>query len=171
VIAVVLSAPAAQTAGTAFLAPPGTCGEAEGTPGAATGAQRRALVCLVNWARHRAGLGPVARSLPLSRAASRKGRDVVRCDDFSHTPCGAAASAAVRAVGYRFSRWGENLFVGTGELGSPRTAVESWLLSPPHRRTMFAQGFADAGVAVIQPRSFKGVNGASLWVLELARPA
>jgi uncharacterized protein YkwD len=160
---------AAPTGATAELAPPGACPGGESTAVAVV-TQHRALVCLVNWARRAAGLGPVGSSHLLSRAAAVKGLDVVRCDDFSHTPCGKSPTAAVRRSGYRFSSWGENLFFGTDELGTARTAVQAWLQSPSHRRTLLARGFAHVGVALLRPQSLEGSGSVSLWVLELARP-
>jgi uncharacterized protein YkwD len=169
VVAAVLAISAAVAAPVASLPPRGACRAAESTA-ATSRAQQDALVCLVNWARRSAGLAPVTPSTVLARAAGTKGRYVVRCDDFSHTPCGLAASAAVSASGYRFTMWGENLFFGTGELGTPRRAMEAWLASPPHRRTLLTRGFAHVGVALLRPPLLDGAGGVSLWVLELAQP-
>jgi uncharacterized protein YkwD len=160
---------AATTAPSAYLAPAGACPGAETTT-AAVAAQYRALVCLVNWARREAHLGPVTQSPSLTRAAVAKGLDVVRCNDFSHTACGKPPTAAVRGSGYHFSAWGENLFFGTDDLGAPRTAVQAWLNSPPHRQTLLARHFSHAGVALLRPQSLAGSSDASLWVLQLASP-
>jgi uncharacterized protein YkwD len=153
----------------AYMAPPGTCPGGESTA-TAIPTQYRALVCLVNWARRQARLGAVKPSVTLSRAATAKGLDVVRCNDFSHTACGKPPTAAVRGSGYRYSSWGENLFLGTDELGTARMAVQSWLQSPPHRRTLLARDFAHVGIALLRPESLAGSPGVSLWVLQLARP-
>jgi uncharacterized protein YkwD len=165
----VLAVSAAVAAPVASLPPRGACPAAESTA-ATPRAQQDALVCLVNWARRSVGLAPVTASTVLARAASTKALSVVRCHDFSHTPCGLRATAAVSASGYRFAMWGENLFFGTGELGTPRRAVEAWLASPPHRRTLLDRGFAHVGVALLHPPLLEGASDASLWVLELAQP-
>jgi uncharacterized protein YkwD len=162
----VLAAPA-RTA--AYMAPPGACPGGESTA-AAIPTQYRALICLVNWARRQAHLGAVKPSVTLSHAATAKGLDVVRCNDFSHTACGKPPTAAVRGSGYRYSTWGENLFFGSDELGTARIAVQSWLQSPTHRRTLLARDFAHVGVAVLRPELLAGSPGVSLWVLQLARP-
>jgi uncharacterized protein YkwD len=165
----IVTVSSAAAARVAHLPPRGACAASESIA-ATPQAQRAALVCLVNWARRSAGLAPVASSTILARAAGTKAQYVVRCDDFSHTPCGLRATAAVSASGYRFVMWGENLFFGTGELGTPRRAMEAWLASPPHRRTLLTRGFAHVGVALLRPPLLEGAGGVSLWVLELARP-
>src|SRR5262245_57153364 len=92
---------AATGSPTPYLAPARACpGSTRISQDAAT--QHRALVCLVNWARQRAGLAPLRRNAALSRAAGAKADAIVACDDFSHTPCGRDSTASTTAAGYRF---------------------------------------------------------------------
>jgi uncharacterized protein YkwD len=153
---------------TDYLAPPSACwGSTDLRAGGDV--HRRALVCLVNWARHRAGLRPLAPHPALTRAAAAKGARIVSCGEFSHAPCGTAATAATVAAGYRFRLWAENLYWGSQELGTPRAAMEAWLLSPPHREQVFARGVRDAGSGRIRTPAFAGARDVTVWVLELGR--
>jgi uncharacterized protein YkwD len=140
------------------LAPSARC-----TSNAAAG-QRPALLCLVNWARAVNGAAPLRLAGSLSRAAEAKGAAIARCNHFSHGPCGADPVAAVRAAGYPFRAWGENLYWGSGPLGSARNAVRGWLRSPPHRSSMLDPRFRELGFAAV---SWPGRG--TIWVLELGR--
>jgi uncharacterized protein YkwD len=153
---------------TEYLAPPRACVGAMET-GGSVAAQRGALVCLINWARRRAGLRPVAHHRVLSRAAEAKAARIVRCGEFSHAPCGTPVTACTIAAGYRFAVWAENLYWGSQELGTPRAAMQAWLLSPPHREHVFARGVRDAGIGRIHTSRFAGASDVTLWVLEVGR--
>ena len=155
---------------TDYLAPPGACAGSTDSAGS-IGAQRRALVCLVNWARRRAGLTPVRHHRALGRAAEAKVATIVSCGDFSHAPCGTAATASTVAAGYRYRLWSENLYWGSQELGTPRAAMQAWLLSPPHRENVFGRGVRDAGIGRVYTSSFAGVQNVTVWALEMGRRA
>src|SRR5262245_58406565 len=131
--------------------------------------RRQALLCLVNHARAASGLAPVRGSGTLAGVARAKGRDVVACSDFSHTPCGKGAFAHMVSSGFPFRLVGENLFVSQQPIGSARDAFVAWLQSPQHRRLMFLPRFSHAGSAVFQLQSFSGMSRVELWVLELAQ--
>src|SRR5690349_2226529 len=53
-------------------------------------AQQKAMHCLINYARSRAGSGGLHSSKALEKAAGRKSHDVAACG-FSHTACGNPA--------------------------------------------------------------------------------
>jgi uncharacterized protein YkwD len=130
-------------------------------------AQRRALLCLVNVARARAGLRPLIADPVLAESAAAKAADIARCQDFAHDPCGTGASRAARALGYR-GAWGENLYIGTGRLGTPRAAMEGWLSSPGHRENLFRPQLRSSGIARRAGASTSAggrrITGAVLWV-------
>ncbi len=144
------------------LAPAGSCGTAAeaGTAGAA-------VLCFVNWARRSHGLAPVARSELLERAAIDKAGAIVRCADFSHTPCGVPSTAAVTGVGYRYRMWGETLYSDDGAGNTPRAAVRAWLESPPHRAVLLERTFREAGSVQVVHRDPSFPAPAGVWVLEL----
>ena len=109
-------------------------GELASTARCASAQARSALLCYVNFARAANGAGLLRQASTLGSAARAKGGAIVRCGDFSHGPCGSDPTAAVRSSGYGFRLWGENLYWGSGPLGSARNAVGGWLRSPAHRR-------------------------------------
>ena len=153
---------------TDYLAPPSACAGATRV-GANTATQRSALVCLVNWARRRAGLAPVAHHRALGQAAETKAASIVSCGDFSHEPCGTSATAPTVASGYRFAYWAENIYWGSQRLGAPRDAMLAWLLSPPHREHVFARSVRDAGIGRARASTFAGARNVTVWVLEVGR--
>jgi uncharacterized protein YkwD len=118
----------------AYLAPAAVC--TGGKSGGSSSAQARAVTCLVNWARAREGVRKLVPRRSLERAAAMKSRVVAECGQLSHTPCGSDASAEVRAAGYRFAHFGENLFAGPWGKVGPRAVVTAWLRSPSHRANL-----------------------------------
>lgn len=154
---------------TTYLAPVGTCTEAENAA-AAPLAQRSAVRCLVNWARVQDSSRRLAPSRALRRAAALKGQKVAECNQFSHTPCDADVTAAVRASGYRFSTFGENLYAATGGSSSAREVVAAWLRSPSHRATLLHPGFRDLGAARVEAANLLGSDRAIVWVTAFAAP-
>jgi uncharacterized protein YkwD len=129
--------------------------------------QEEAMRCLINYARHQAGVGSVSDQKSLEKAAGRKAGDVMRCG-FSHTACGRPADIYARRFGYMTGSysWGENLAWGRGSLGSPRMILKAWLNSPPHRETMLNGTFEHLGLG-LKRGSFDGHANAAVWVLEL----
>jgi uncharacterized protein YkwD len=152
-----------------YLAPAGVC------PGAADrnappAVQERAAACLVNWARARAHVSRLRRPASLGRAATLKGRKVAACRQFSHSPCGIHPGASTRAAGYRYSRLGENLYLGTWGGVSPRDAVAAWLRSPAHRANLLRPGFRHLGAALVRASSLQSGGDSAVWVTQLATP-
>lgn len=152
-----------------YLAPPGTC-EHDGDPQAPPTTQRRALRCLVNWARAQHGSGRLTPSRALRRAATLKGMRVAACGTLSHAPCGTEVTDAVRATGYRYVRFGETLFATPRRQASARSVVAAWLRSPPHRETLLHPGFRELGAARVEAPTLLG-RGATVWVTALATPS
>jgi uncharacterized protein YkwD len=119
----------------------------------AAATQLQAMVCLINQTRAAHGLPGVRLSTALRRSATLRANAIVRCRQFSHTPCGQSFGSVFRAVGYTRAAFGENLAWGSGSLASPQQAVNAWLASPPHRRVLLSRGWRELGVSAI------GVNG------------
>jgi uncharacterized protein YkwD len=137
---------------------------------APTAVQERAVGCLLNWARAQARLKRLGRPALLGRAATLKGRKVAACGQFSHTPCGSDPRAAINAVGYRYARMGENLFLGTWGRVSPREAVAAWLASPAHRANILRPGFRHVGAALVRAPGMRSEGDGALWITEFATP-
>jgi uncharacterized protein YkwD len=152
----------------AYLAPESACRSAT-DPAAAAAVQARAVTCLVNWARAQERRGRLVRRAALQRAALLKGERVASCGQFSHTPCGSPVTAAVNATGYRYAKFGENLFVGTGHV-SPLDVVSAWLQSPSHRATLLSPAFRHLGAAPVRASGLLGSSDAVVWTAAFASP-
>jgi uncharacterized protein YkwD len=106
----------------------------------------------------------------LSRAAALKGKGVASCGQFSHTPCGTDVTAAVRASGYRYATFGENLFAGTWGQVTARDVLTAWLQSPPHRANVLNPSFRDVGAAPARASGLLGDGDAVVWTATFASP-
>lgn len=153
----------------AYLATADVCPGAE-SAGASGSAQRRAMACLVNYARRARGVHPLRLSTQLTDAGNVKLRDNDRCDEFSHTACGLPFLSAFRRSGYvhagvRYSV-GENLAYGAGSDGAPRRILSAWLDSSEHRANLFDPTWREMGVSRRPDTSFIGLHGVTLWANE-----
>jgi uncharacterized protein YkwD len=140
-------------------------------PAASEAVQRKAIVCLVNLARRQADRTKLGTPPKLRRAAAIKGRVVVSCGQLSHTPCGAEPTAALRAAGYRYAWFGENLWLGTWASFSARQVVESWLGSPGHRANILRPPFRHFGVDRVRAEGVFGEPSTAVWVATFASPS
>ena len=150
-----------------YLAPESACpGGEDGS--AATERQLRAMVCLVNWARARRELRRLAVSDALTESAMVKASDIRLCEDFSHDACGQDANQFLEDSGWDGAGWGENLFMGTRELGRPRVALDRWLNSSRHREILFDTQWTELGVALTR-FSVEGQSDIAVWVAHFGR--
>ena len=153
---------AAQDPWAAYLAPESAC------PGPSDAvSQDRTMVCLLDYARARKGVAPLRVVYPLNRSSILKALAIVRCADFSHTPCGKPFPATFDAVGYRgeiATSVGVNIAWGAGAAGSPRVVVSGWLNSTDHRENLFSAEWAEQGVAVLPVSHFLGSKDVEVWV-------
>lgn len=120
--------------------------------------------CMTDFARVRAGLGPLNDSAELDASAGEKAADVLRCDSFSHTACGREFTYWIRASGYMSEAcWhvGENLAWGTGTYGSVRSIFQAWMRSPEHRHNILGD-YEDMGLSLRSGR-LGGLSGAAVW--------
>jgi uncharacterized protein YkwD len=145
-----------------YLAPESACRSAD-DPAASAAVQSRAVSCLVNWARAQDRRTRLVQRRALQHAAVLKGQRVASCGQFSHTPCGSAVTAAVRAAGYRYAMFGENLYAGTWGRVSARDVVAAWLQSPPHRANLLNRRFRDVGVAPVLAHGLLDSGDAVVW--------
>src|SRR5438067_2530219 len=113
----------------------------------ATGQQASALRSLVNGTRAHYGLHALRRSALLDRSALLKAEEIRSCRSFSHTPCGSSFTRTFQQTGYFHGtvRVGENLYWGSGGLGTPANAIAAWLKSPPHRANLVTPGWRELG--------------------------
>lgn len=155
--------PAAPGASASLVAPPATCPN-QTNSGAPVAAQEQAMRCLTDFARARAGLGPLSDSPQLDLSSQDKGADVLRCDSFSHTACGREFTYWMREAGYMSEacwRVGENLAWGVGAYGTVRSIFQAWLRSPEHRQNILG-GFEALGLSR-QVGTLEGRAGTVVW--------
>lgn len=159
----------ARTTWSAYLAPAGVCSAAD-DPRAAHDAQVRAVACMLNWARVQDGKARLVRRPALQRAAALKGRRVASCRQLSHTPCGSAVTASIKAAGYSYGWFGENLFAGSWRRVTAREVVSAWLHSPGHRANVLRPHFRHVGVAPVRAPGLLGGTDAVVWTATFASP-
>lgn len=113
---------------------------------------RRAIVCLLNERRDRAGLPNLHSDSKLDRAAQHHNRRMDGTGCFDHSCSGESELARrLERVGYLgggLLRWayGENIAWGLGGRGTPRAIVDAWMNSPPHRANILNGDFREIGV-------------------------
>jgi hypothetical protein len=145
-----------------FLAPEGTC-RGDGNTSGPKAEQLFAMRCLLDWARTRRGLPPLRTDTALVTSSKLKAEAIVRCGDFSHTPCGAPFSETFDAAGWRGPA-GENIVWGASLAASPRVLVDGWLHSDGHRENLFRLLWSAQGLAFVRVETFLGKGPASVWV-------
>lgn len=157
-------APAAGAVGLEqLIAPPEAC-PGQGEQGAPVVVQERAMHCLSNFARHRAGVGSLGDADSLDRSAIDKSEDILRCDSFSHYACGRDFTYWMKRVGYvpaRCWRAGENIAWGTGKLASPRAIFRAWIHSPEHRANILGR-YSQVGIGMVVG-GLRGRPGVHVW--------
>ena len=133
-------------------------------PASATGfGMIRGVVAITNSVRARAGCGPVTPSARLSNAAWQHSRDMAGRGYFSHgSPGGGSPGSRVRAAGYRWSTYGENIAWGQPDA---RTVMNAWMNSPGHRANILNCRFRNVGVAVAYDS-----RGVPFWTQDFASP-
>lgn len=151
-----------------LIASPSAC-PGQGAPGAPGAVQVRAMRCMTNFARERAGKPVLARAAALDRAARGKSGDILRCDRcdrFDHEACGREFTYWFERVGYggRCTALGENIAYGTGSLGSVRRIFSSWIHSPGHRANILGS-YTELGVG-LRTGVLEGNPGAHIWTQE-----
>lgn len=137
-------------------------------PRAPVAVQERAMRCLTNFARRRAGLGALAPALRLSRAAAHKAGDILRCNEFSHEACGHEFSYWMQRFGYLGGgcwRAAENIAWGSGRLGTVRWVFVAWMHSAGHRENLLGP-YAQIGIG-LRTGGLEGNSRAHVWVVEL----
>ena len=146
----------------AYLADESTCpgGERTDLP---LDRQADVMVCLVDFARRRRGLPPLATVGLLNDSSLAKAERVVRCQEFEHAACGESPAADARRAGLAGS-FGENLYLADGRLAAPRVALDGWLNSPGHRENLFRPQWRIQGIAVRKIDRFGQYRDAALWV-------
>lgn len=163
-----VQAPQASAAEHRLLPPAEACGGQGDSRALAPRAQERVMRCLINETRARAGRSRLATHSGLNRAARAKNAAMVRYQKFSHTPTGQSFGSIVRRS-YNGRSMGENIAMGTGALGSPRSILDGWLKSPGHRQNLLRRDWQHQGVALRKNARLDGFSGVAVWSSEFGR--
>ena len=155
---------AAGADGQGLIAPPSAC-PGQGTEGAPVAKQVKAMRCMTNFARQRAGKPKLAGLPSLDRAARGKSGDLLRCG-FDHSACGREFTYWFGQVGYRgrCTALGENIGWGTGSLGSVRNIFSAWIDSRGHRVNILGD-FEEIGIG-LRIGTLEGHRDAHVWTQE-----
>jgi uncharacterized protein YkwD len=164
VLALALGAGSAQALKVSRMMAPGKKCEGQTRLSASAGSQERAMRCMINFARKRAGLRKLDRTRKLDRAAGFKSQDIVRCDSFSHEACGRDFTYWLERVGYIGGCWsaGENIAWGKGSFGTVRSIMKAWLQSAGHRANILSRSYRDFGVG-LDTGGLDGYRRAHVW--------
>jgi uncharacterized protein YkwD len=147
-MAVLLPAAAAQAHG---------CANARTPIAAASRHQLQdAVVCLINQQRTRHHLPRLHGNKRLDRSAQGWTNTMVRDGAFSH---GSAFASRISAVGFDWSRAGENIATG---FGTPAAVVNAWMGSTGHCENILSPSFAEVGTGVSR-RGIAGAGSAGTW--------
>lgn len=127
---------------------------------------QRATICLINDLRAQNGRAALSSNAQLYRSARRHAESMVAERFFSHAGAdGSDVESRIRATGYmtRVTSWmiGENLGMGTGDLGTPASTVQAWLESSQHRSEMLYSRYRDVGLAIAIGTPFGTPDGAT----------
>lgn len=128
--------------------------------GASLSRYEQDVLRLVNAARSDRGRGPLIVSAGLTAAAELHTARMIRRGFFDHEAPGEASfwnriERFYPSTGYEYWAVGENLAYGSPSL-EPAEALDEWLSSPRHRRSVLSREWREVGLAVLHVRSAAG---------------
>jgi uncharacterized protein YkwD len=130
-------------------------------------ALERDLVAAVNGVRRNKGLSVLTFDEELAAVARDHSEDMSQRDYFSHfSPEGLSPRDRVEKNGVAFRRMGENLQMSRGDRDPVKGAVDSWMRSRGHRKTMLTPEFRLTGVGAA-----RGTDGAFYFTQLFMLPA
>jgi uncharacterized protein YkwD len=112
------------------------------------------IFCLMNAMRENAGVPDLKQQADLAKASVDHSQDMVDNKYFAHdSQDGRDVVARLRQVLYipKAGDWviGENLAWGAGALATPKSLVNAWMNSPPHRENLLSGDFKEVGMGVV----------------------
>lgn len=146
-----------------LMAPAPVCAN-QSSRDASAAVQEKAMRCMTDFARRRAGKAGLADAKALDRSALNKARDILRCDNFSHYACGRQFTYWMQRARYLSSpcwRVGENIAWGTGSYDSVRSIFRAWIHSPEHRANILGH-YTQIGVG-LRVGDLNGDQGVHVW--------
>ncbi len=128
------------------------CSAQNAAPGSFAEAKaEKAVLCLLNKQRKKAGAPKLSRHNSLDKPAREHSKLMVDSGCFEHQcpgedDLGDRLSAYLAGGGGGF---GENIAYGGGDLGAPKSIVNSWMKSEGHRRNILDEDFVHIGIGVV----------------------
>ncbi|OGF27605.1 hypothetical protein A2303_02975 [Candidatus Falkowbacteria bacterium RIFOXYB2_FULL_47_14] len=123
------------------------------------------IIRLTNNERMKNNLGTLTSNELLTKAAYRKGEDIMASGRFQHNFGDRSFSAWIKEAGYNYTFAGENLAI---DFVTSEGALKAWLASPTHQKNILNDKFTETGVAVING-NFQG-NDTTLVVQIFGSP-
>ena len=113
-------------------------------PTADPAAQMQRVIELVNQRRKEAGVGPVTFNAALATCAQKYSEVQAQQGKIDHTgPDGSNPGQRLRACGYNWKHYGENLAAG---YANAEDVVNAWMNSPSHRKVMLNGKYKEIGM-------------------------
>lgn len=121
------------------------------------------LFLRVNQVRQAAGLPPLARNRALDLAAQLHAEDMARGGFMSHYGSnGSSPATRIRAAGYPWTTWAENIAVG---YQTPAAVMNAWMSSPGHRHNILNPNVREIGIGFVYA---PGTRWRTFWVQDFA---
>lgn len=130
-----------------------------------TDSEERAFLTLINNYRRQNGRKELALQDQLGSAAQFHAEDQARHNFSSHKGSnGSSVSSRIRATGYRYSYFGENIYWNNPD-GSAKAAFDWWKSSRDHNANMLNGNFTQIGIA-----RAKSESGMWYWTTDFGQP-
>ena len=112
----------------------------------ALSADETKILQLANEARTKENLGPLTASPLLTEIARAHSKNQAKQDKMAHELDGKNPGDRIKAAGYAFRAYGEN--VAYGQNVTLENIFEGWMKSPPHRANILKSDFTEIGIGV-----------------------
>jgi uncharacterized protein YkwD len=136
------------------------------------GEARKAIACLINKERDKAGLNSLDRDKRLQRAAQRHNEEMDGTGCFDHA-CGGEGDLGnrledVNYLGGGLSQWayGEIIAWGMRDHGTPEAIVDAWMNSPGHRANILNRSFRELGVGFSAGTPSRGREPGGIYTVD-----
>ncbi len=129
------------------------------------------ILSMHNQARTANGLPKLCVHRILTKAARSHSQEMINKDYFAHESFnGETDKARVERFGYTFSgfsftKFGENIYRGSGTSGTARSAFTWWMNSPGHRTNILDRQFREVGIGV-RTGDYQGQAGTSMYTVD-----
>lgn len=134
----------------------------------ATEMSRGNLLASTNNRRAANGVASLSLNSSLNQAAQNKAIDMRNRNYWSHeTPDGQEPWVFIDAVGYTYTKAGENLAYG---YPTSDTTITGWMNSPSHRANMLDSAFTEVGFGYVNAENFNNAGNQTIVVAMYAKP-